>query len=533
MVKEWEKRIVVGKTDLHLVAFPLGSEGKYTGFIVVGLDEANQRQASLLNLSIDEITKFVNKMILFSSSMEETRKNELLYTTASKFHSFIDTNEILHEIIITLQRIYPDFHYCLLVSQDYTLDEGLPVKQLAYDNGSKTSASMKAYLSGDFQIEDRTSEGKSYLFAPIRGRQGVYGVLQVDAKRYLNFPDKVIDFFVSLAKTAGNALENAHLYQQSRKLNNDLQLINSTSHHLNANMCLSDKIEFMSKKIKDSFQADEVSFLCFEEESGGCNYKVLEGSTSYFSSVEAKRFVTSINSLVKEQKEPLFIGDLSESTSLNSINKWSVMAVPMTDYEQFEGLALVIRKKPYFFTFDDFKLLQSLVQHSTLAFANSLLREKLEKNIITDYLTQLHSRYHLDQCIERHLAEDDRGHFLLYDIDNFKQINDCYGHQTGDEVLRQVADAITRKLGSEGLAARWGGEELAVYLPHMPSEEAETLAESIRKEVSEHSSPCVTVSGGMVSWSRESKADAKEIFQEADTALYEAKKNGKNIIVFS
>ncbi|ASF40173.1 GGDEF domain-containing protein [Halobacillus halophilus] len=196
-------------------------------------------------------------------------------------------------------------------------------------------------------------------------------------------------------------------------------------------------------------------------------------------------------------------------------------------------LQLFFINSPIFFSFDSFKLLQSLIHHSTLAFANSMPREELEKTVITDYLTKLHSRKYLDECVEAHRLNDKCGTFILFDIDNFKAVNDTYGHQTGDEVLCQTAETILSVLKGRGMAARWGGEELAVYIPGMICEEAFQIAHSIRKEIFLATSPSVTVSCGVSSWKADYPLNGKELVRRADEALYKAKEAGKNQIVMA
>ncbi|WP_406944585.1 diguanylate cyclase domain-containing protein [Halobacillus sp. SY10] len=499
------------------------------GYLVLKGTSAVQMEEELLRAISSEVTKCIKKVEGFYTSMEEEKKYELLYKVTSHFHSSIDTDGVLKEIIDTLRKTYPDFQYFLLLSNDYTKDNDLPVRELTYDMDLESSASTQAYITGEVQIEDHLVEKCSILYAPLKGKQGIYGVLKVVTPGYLYFPKKDVEFFIFIANTAGKALENAQLYQQSRKLNSDLQLINSTSQKLNSNMRLTEKISYMAYKIQQSFHADEVGFVTYEELS---SHHVLEGSTEYFASSESSTLVHYVKESVCHQDAPLFISDL-ETKPIEHVPQYrSLMAVPMKDHEHISGLAIVLHKEPYYFTFESFKLLQSLVAHSTLAFANSILREELEKAVITDYLTKLHSRVHLDHCVEQHVKDDEKGCLILFDIDNFKNINDTYGHQVGDEVICQVADIIKSVIGGQGLSARWGGEELAVYLPMLPSEKAHDLTEMIREKIAISTSPSVTVSCGIAPWKAEwLRPNRKQIVQQADQALYKAKSSGRNRIV--
>ena len=78
-----------------------------------------------------------------------------------------------------------------------------------------------------------------------------------------------------------------------------------------------------------------------------------------------------------------------------------------------------------------------------------------------DHLTKLYARSYLDKFVNQSLKNDDCGMFLLIDIDNFKRINDTYGHQVGDQVLIQIGEMLIEKVGKKGICARWGGEEMA------------------------------------------------------------------------
>ena len=196
-----------------------------------------------------------------------------------------------------------------------------------------------------------------------------------------------------------------------------------------------------------------------------------------------------------------------------------------------KGYALALHREPYFFSFDTFKLFVSLIQHSTLAFTNTILREELEKMVVTDYLTKLYSRSYLDEKIKASMQVDGGGTFIIIDIDNFKKINDTYGHQIGDEVIIQVADIIRSNIRGSDIGARWGGEELAVYLPRVSLEVGKKVAERLVTSVRETSEPTVTVSCGLSYWEHSSNETYFSLFKRADNALYKAKTTGKNKVV--
>ncbi len=235
---------------------------------------------------------------------------------------------------------------------------------------------------------------------------------------------------------------------------------------------------------------------------------------------------------MKDNKEPVYHADIHLFPEFRHETHRSLLALPMVHGSELKGLVFVIHSAPYHFTFEQFKLLQSIIHHSTLAFTNSIMHEELENLVITDHLTRLYSRSHLDETLQASLQEHEEGTFLLFDIDNFKQINDTFGHQVGDSIIIQVAKVMQKNLREKDTAARWGGEELAVYLPNVPLERGIQIAKRIVIAIADETDPAVTASCGVATWhSPSSKSTAQKLFHLADQALYEAKKLGKNQVI--
>ena len=177
-------------------------------------------------------------------------------------------------------------------------------------------------------------------------------------------------------------------------------------------------------------------------------------------------------------------------------------------------------------------------------------QEKLKELATLDSLTTLANRYALDQVLEQKVAEalaqNTPLSLILLDLDDFKTINDTYGHPVGDRTLQELAKIIRRHV-SKGVAARYGGEEFVIILPEVEYEQALRLAESLRQAVAATLWPAViqsyaetplkldnihqmTASFGVASFQRSSMRTADELLRVVDDAAYQAKRGGKNRI---
>jgi diguanylate cyclase (GGDEF)-like protein len=156
----------------------------------------------------------------------------------------------------------------------------------------------------------------------------------------------------------------------------------------------------------------------------------------------------------------------------------------------------------------------------------------------TDALTGLRNARGMFTRLETELARAARNHeplaLLLIDLDNLKSINDRHGHRAGDESIRSLARVIESQLRATDIGARWGGDEFAVVAPNTPAEPAMAIGERIRALIATDVPWNVTGSVGIAvvePAADEEPADVAGIMRSADSALYEAKRQGKNRIV--
>jgi diguanylate cyclase (GGDEF)-like protein len=195
---------------------------------------------------------------------------------------------------------------------------------------------------------------------------------------------------------------------------------------------------------------------------------------------------------------------------------------------------------------DDEHFRQMTLEQVALSIGNLRLRESLRQQSIRDVLTGLYNRRFLEESVHRELLRAGRlraqgGHpglaLLMLDVDHFKRFNDQHGHDIGDEVLREVAQALQRNTRGSDVAARYGGEEFVVVLPDTGPAAALQRAEELRQDVERLSlrgdgqmlGP-VTLSVGVACWPADG-GTLDALVQCADKALYDAKRTGRNRVV--
>ena len=181
-----------------------------------------------------------------------------------------------------------------------------------------------------------------------------------------------------------------------------------------------------------------------------------------------------------------------------------------------------------------------LGSQASVALENARLHRLVERQANTDGLTELPNRRHFEEALEAEISRAERFGgglaLILADLDDFKQVNDRYGHQAGDDVLRTFASILRETVREIDLPSRYGGEEFAVLLPQTDIEGAHNLAERLRRALA--SRPMTTQPGSLVAGTASfgvasfpAAATPAALFAAADDALYQAKHAGKNCVV--
>ncbi|RFU22774.1 GGDEF domain-containing protein [Geodermatophilus marinus] len=175
---------------------------------------------------------------------------------------------------------------------------------------------------------------------------------------------------------------------------------------------------------------------------------------------------------------------------------------------------------------------EQAVAHAATAFARVALLERLQRSALTDGLTGVANRRAFDAALERELTfaarTDAPVAVVIVDLDHFKQLNDTWGHQAGDDVLRGVGAALRSCMRQGDLVARYGGEEFAVVMPGATADDAVAVARRIRTELRGVAAPRPITASLGIAVQRGAASSGAELLAAADAALYESKAGGRD-----
>lgn len=214
------------------------------------------------------------------------------------------------------------------------------------------------------------------------------------------------------------------------------------------------------------------------------------------------------------------------------------MFVPVVTDDSVVAVMRLERLSKPSFTTDELRFLEAVANQTALALEKAKLIAFLENLSITDELTGIANRRHFEWRLSEEIERARRYQYplsaLMLDLDNFKQVNDTYGHQVGDIVLQQIAQRLKRVLRRTDFLARYGGEEFIVLAPQTPADRALILAERLRQVIAESPIPVssnlqisITISIGVAVFPEHAQ-NGNELVRAADEALYKAKQTGRN-----
>ena len=293
------------------------------------------------------------------------------------------------------------------------------------------------------------------------------------------------------------------------------------------------------------------SIVIFSEKNTEKNDSFCIRSSAGMTGLTASAQIDNLDEIISNVKTPLLVENIDRElkyklcrNAASPFEYHSLIAVPVPIDEKRSGIIKAYHKKANNFNTNHLRLLQYISEMLSMLLLNAALYERTEKLARTDGITGLYVQHYFMEKIQEEIYRA-RKHgsvfsLIMLDIDNFKQVNDTYGHQAGDFILVKTSDYIKVFIRSIDFPCRYGGDEFFIILPETDSKGAAILAERIRKKICDETKQMgfmgqrfdrpITISAGYGQYKPE-MGDHKEFIAKIDAFMYQAKHHGKNKVM--
>ncbi len=434
----------------------------------------------------------------------------------------------------------------LRYNDDIPLDEGV-VGWIFKHEKSLNFSSVKGGRRA-LNYYDQDLPVSSFLGVPVIWRNNVVGVLCVDSLQDNAFNPDSENIIKLAVLQIQETLENVQLLQQTKQQYKEFSALYEGSKKMMMSITLDENLNTFLDIINQITHNDAAIIAIIEEtQESKLIIKTYRGIADDISGktvddnslmkwvLEHKQYLDLRHFSSKQKIKPL----LSQNIKIPDLQR--VIIFPLMFEESILGAFLLGYKNegP-----DDYekRVIEILSNQASVCISNAFLFEKVKNMATTDGLTGVFNHRHFQEKFTEILLRAERYNekfsLILIDIDFFKKVNDTYGHQVGDVVLKRVAQILKTVARKVDIVARYGGEEFAIICVNDDKKNASKLAERLRKEIEsttilyEGGKLNVTASLGVASYPEDGK-DKISIIEMADRALYRAKHEGRNRVVLA
>ncbi|HUR37666.1 MAG TPA: sensor domain-containing diguanylate cyclase [Terriglobales bacterium] len=482
------------------------------------------------------------------------QKIAILYDASQAVMSTFDLDEVLAQILQIVRDYFQIGNGAVLLYDPANKDlyvrkqfnrGGTESVRIPVGEGLTGSAARlkRPVYAADVRTDPRyinsVTTTRSELAIPLLIRDEVVGVLDMQSDRPNFFDNETIDLLTLFSTQASIAIENARLYSLEQRRARQMEAINAIARQTTALIELDELLDKVCIAILERFTADHVSILLLE---GG--QLLLRAHRGNLTPLLAAGDVIPTEAGLTSQS--LVLG---KSVLQNDVTKAegyvpgyaearSEVCVPLIFFGEKLGVLVLDSRSPNAFLETDVTPLESVADICAAAIQNAHHFESAKQLAYLDGLTGIFNRRFFEMRIVEELERAVRYKadlsVIMLDIDNFKKLNDEFGHLLGDEVLRQVSSILQQHLRKGDVVCRFGGEEFAIVLPQANNESAMEVADKLRRTIEAYHFPGVprpvTVSAGTAQFP-EFGETRDEIVSAADAALYTAKQAGRNCVI--
>jgi len=477
---------------------------------------------------------------------------DTLVNATAEINGTLDLNNILDKILESASKIVPyDEADIVLIdekgnykfvcvknfSDEHSMDFVLDIEPM--DN--RLLGFEKMAKSGQLVLIDDT-KNTPYWNSDIEGTEWIRSYLGVPIQH-----QGQIQGFLNLA--TASAIANARLFDKTEHIAMEMSTLNEISQMINAGTGLTETFQAALWQIKLILPIDAFGVAIYNKHN-----HMVENYLYYAdgSKIDIPTFnlytKDSITRNVIEEQESLYIPNIyaddskviaNEISWIDKFHSHTIFATPLIRRGETFGVMIVGSKIMDAYSSEQINLVETIALQSSASIDNARLFEQVQEQAITDELTGLDNRRHFNLTIDKEIKRSRRYKhnlsLIMFDIDDFKHINDYYGHLAGDLILQGIAEKTRECLRKTDTPFRFGGEEFVVLMPETQLDSTLIIAERLRKTIEEShfrfndKTVKITVSLGICEFDSDHH-DAESFIAAADKALYLAKAAGKNCV---
>ena len=548
-----------------------GQEHRYVEVNISSLQDRKGDQTGRL-IILRDITKRKHMEML---EQEQRSFTEALSDTAAALNSSLNFNEVLDRILDNVGRVVPhDAANIALVDEDgfahFVNVRGYQehgsendVRQLTYDiNKLVTMRNMTK--AGKSAIVSDTKKDKDWYPAPglewIRSYIGAPVMIKGKLVGFINLDSETPDFFTrehakrleAFADQAAIAVRNAQLFEEEERHAEEMTSLYEIGLTITSGLDLNHVIQKLNQLVKTIADVSIFYLALYDPENRMMEFPFYEREGEEIAIPERNADKEpGLTGMIINNRKILYIPDLLSKAAKNYKNyadqskripgdaARTYLGIPLILGDKILGVFSIQSNKKDAYSNEQIRLMETMATQASIAIDNARMFARMEELAVTDSLTNVFNRRHTFQLAEKEIAralryEKDLS-LILFDIDKFKNVNDTFGHLSGDKVLREITDIGKSILRSVDIFGRFGGEEFIVFLPETKISDAVLVAERIRSAVAnlrvknEKGEIQVTLSLGLTHLTKK-RDSLPELLETVDQALYKAKREGRNCV---
>jgi diguanylate cyclase (GGDEF)-like protein len=479
------------------------------------------------------------------------QKIAILYDASQAVLSTFDLDEVLQQILVIARDYFHLQNVAILLLENET-GELYVRRQVGWDEGQdKVRTRVGKGITGAAAQQKRpiyapdVSKDQRYILSakatrselavPLMVRDQVVGVLDCQSEKLSHFDAETVDLLTLFSTQASMALQNARLYSLERRRASQLEAINAIAQQMTAVLDLNELLSKVCLLIQQAFPASQVSVLLKDEEElvmrashGMLTARVPEGGRLPAAEGPWGRALEAAKTVIEN--------DTRTSTGVGLyLESGSQMCIPLVSFGQALGVLVLDSDHKGAFNTNEAQPLESVADICATAIQNAHYVNRVKQLAYLDGLTGIFNRRFFELRIAEEIERARRFQsglgVVMIDIDQFKRLNDEFGHLLGDEVLRQVSSIFHQQVRKIDVVCRYGGEEFAILLSQTTPQHSLAVAEKLRRIVETWQFPGVarpvTISAGAANYP-EHGTTRDELVKAADAGLYAAKQSGRN-----